>query len=405
MLVRLLSIGDIGVSDGMMHIGDEAMFEALRDEMRARGVELIAVSAEPAESADRYGIDAVPRIGFAGLSRDAADARMREVVAAAKHPSSLGTDDSAREIIDAVSATDGVVIAGGGNLASRWPVHIYERVTLAAIASELGRPVVVTGQTLGPDLIDADRALLAPALRAARLVGVRETRSLALAADLGVAARVGVDDASFLGDRDPGTDDEPDASAPPSGVLVSLSLALGGAQRDETVARLARLIDHAAELTGEPVAFHAHFGPLDPISPARGDAVLHDEVRARMTSPSRVIPTGDPRAAARLARSSALLITGRYHPAVFAAPAGVPVVGLVADDYTRIKQLGVLAHWGQDGVAPLADADAFGGAVLERVWSSRARIAEAAAEREPRNRAEAALWWDAVADAERRSTE
>ena len=31
--------------------------------------------------------------------------------------------------------------------------------------------------------------------------------------------------------------------------------------------------------------------------------------------------TGDPRAAARLARSSALLITGRYHPAVFAAPA------------------------------------------------------------------------------------
>ena len=62
MLVRLLSLGDIGVSDGMMHIGDEAMFEALRDEMRARGAELIAVSAEPAESADRYGIDAVPRI-------------------------------------------------------------------------------------------------------------------------------------------------------------------------------------------------------------------------------------------------------------------------------------------------------------------------------------------------------
>ena len=71
MLVRLLSIGDIGVSDGMMHIGDEAMFEALRDEMLARGVELVAVSSEPAESADRYGIAAVSRVGFAGLSRDA----------------------------------------------------------------------------------------------------------------------------------------------------------------------------------------------------------------------------------------------------------------------------------------------------------------------------------------------
>ena len=405
MLVRLLSIGDIGVSDGMMHIGDEAMFEALRDEMLARGVELVAVSSEPAESADRYGIAAVSRVGFAGLSRDAADARMRQVVAAAKHPSSLDPDDPAREVIGAVDATDGVVIAGGGNLASRWPVHIYERVTLAAIAGELGRPVVVTGQTLGPDLIDADRALISRALRSARHVGVRETTSLALADDLGVEARLGVDDASFLGGRDPRPNDGPDVSAPPSGVLVSLSLALGGAPRDETVARIARLIDQAADLTGEPVAFHAHFGPLDPVSPPRGDAVLHEEVRARMATPSRVVPTGDPRAAARLARSSALLITGRYHPAVFAAPAGVPVVGFVTDDYTRIKQLGVLAHWGQDGVAPIADADASGVTVLDRVWSSRARLAEAAADREPRNRAEASRWWDTVVAAGRRSTE
>jgi polysaccharide pyruvyl transferase WcaK-like protein len=120
-----------------------------------------------------------------------------------------------------------------------------------------------------------------------------------------------------------------------------------------------------------------------------------------MNAPSRVIPTGDPRAAARLARSSALLITGRYHPAVFAAPAGVPIVGLVADDYTRIKQLGVLGHWSQDGVAPLSDADGAGIAALDRVWASRHEIAEAAAEREPRNRAEAAQWWDTVASVAR----
>ncbi len=399
MLVRLLSIGDIGVSDGMMHIGDEAMVEALRDEMHARGVELVAVSAEPAESAARYGVDAVPRIGFAVLNRDDAEDRMREVVAAAKHPSLLGTDDPARAVIEAIADTDGVVVAGGGNLASRWPVHIYERATLARIAGELGRPVVITGQTFGPDLEPHDRTLLSRALQNARLVGVREKTSLALARELGVVARLGVDDASFLGDRDPGADE--DADAPRSGVLVSLSLSLGGAPRDETVAGIARLVDRAAELTGESVAFHAHFGRLDSAAPARGDAVLHDEVRAQMSAPSRVIPTGDPRAAARLARSSALLITGRYHPAVFAAPAGVPIVGLVADDYTRIKQLGVLGHWGQDGIAPLADTAGAGAAVLDQVWSARERIADAAAEREPRNRAEAALWWDRVANVER----
>lgn len=404
MLVRLLSIGDIGVFDDMMHIGDEAMFEALRDEMRLRDVRLVAVSSEPAESAERYGVDTVPRVGFAGLSRDAAEDRMRRVTAAAKRPSSLAADDPAHAVIDAVANTDGVVIAGGGNLASRWPVHIYERVTLAAIARAFGRPVVVTGQTLGPDLVGADRTLLSHALREADLVGVRETSSLALARELGVEARLGVDDASFLGDRDSGAGEGPDALGPRSGVLVSLSLALGGAPRDETVLRIARLVDRAAEITGEPVAFHAHFGPLDPSAPARGDAVLHDEVRARMTTPSRVIPTGDPRAAARLARSSALLITGRYHPAVFAAPAGVPIVGLVADDYTRIKQLGVLGHWGQDGVAPLSDADGEGVAVLGSVWAARERIATQAAAREPQNRAEASRWWDTIANVGRRST-
>lgn len=393
MLVRLLSIGDIGVIDGMMHIGDEAMFEALRDEMLARGVDLVAVSSDPAESAERYGVSAVSRIGFTGLSRADATARMRQVVDAAKQPSSLPADDPARAVIDAVAATDGVVVAGGGNLASRWPVHIYERATLAAIAGELGLPVAVTGQTFGPDLIDVDRALLSHTLRDARLVGVRETTSLALARDLGIEARIGVDDASFLGDRD----GDSDASASRSGVLVSLSLSLGDAPREQAVARIARLIDDAAALTGEPVAFHAHFGPLDPHSPPRGDAVLHDEVRQRMITPSTVIPTGDPRAAARLARSAALLVTGRYHPAVFAAPAGVPVVGLVVDDYTRVKQLGVLSHWGQAGVAPLAEADSAGREVLLRVWAARERIADDAAARMSAHRTHASVWWDAIA--------
>ena len=393
MLVRLLSIGDIGVLDGMMHIGDEAMFEALRDEMAMRDVGLVAVSSAPTESADRYGVPSVRNVGFRGLSRAAATERMRLVIDAAKRPSALETDDPAREVIDAVAGTDGVVVAGGGNLASRWSAHVFERATLAGIAGALGRPVVVTGQTLGPDLDPEDRAVLSPAFRAARLVGVRESASYALARELGVEARLGVDDASFLGDRDSDVDE----SGARRGVLVSLSLSLGDLPRPQAVARLARLIDEAAALTGEAVAFHAHFGALDPGAQPRGDAILHDEVRERMSARSEVIPTGDPRAAARLARSSALLITGRYHPAVFAAPAGVPIVGLTSDDYTRIKQLGALAHWGQHGVAALGAADTDGTATLRRVWHDRAAISAAAEARMPANRAEASAWWDSVA--------
>jgi polysaccharide pyruvyl transferase WcaK-like protein len=388
--MRVVALGDVGVIDDMMHIGDEAMFQAVTEELRARGIDVVAVSSAPAETSARHRVDAVPRIRFDGLDRAESEARLAAVLAAAEGTGSLAVDDPARKVIAAVAAADGVVIAGGGNLASTWPLHVYERAALAGMAARLGRPIAVSGQTLGPDLRGRDRGLVAELLAAARLVGVRESTSSGLARDLGVDARLGVDDASFVG-LAPG-----DSLPGGTGVLVSLSLSLGRAPRTETVERVARLVDAAAELVGGPVRFHAHYGPLTGTQP-RGDAVLHEEVRARMRVPSSVVPTGDVGEAATLARSSALLITGRYHPAVFAAPAGVPVLGLVTDDYTTVKQRGALAHWGQDATVPIAAADTDGIPRLEALWGDRARVAEAARERLPHHRADARAWWDAVA--------
>lgn len=394
MLVRLLAIGDIGVRDSMMHIGDEAMFEALCTEMRARGVDVVAVSGAPSESSARYGVDAVARLGFEGLDRPAAEARFAEVTGAATSLRRLAADDPARRVIQAVQNADAVAVAGGGNLASRWPAHVYERAALARLAGTLGRPVIVSGQTLGPDLVGRDRELVGGMLRGAHRAGVRERASLGLASVLGVRARLGVDDASFLA---------PSSETPGRYpfVLVSLSLSLGGAPRAETVARIARLVDEAALRSGGAVRFHAHFGPLDRGAGPRGDEVLHDEVRERMSVPSEVVPTGDARDAAALARGAALLITGRYHPAVFAAPAGVPVLGLVTDDYTTIKQRGALLHWGQSDVVAITAADTAGREALDSLWSRRAQIADEAASRIDAHRAEAAAWWDAMAEVAR----
>lgn len=389
--MRVVALGDVGVVDDMMHIGDEAMFQAATEELRARGVDVVAVSSAPSETAARHGVDAVPRIGFGGLDRAESESRLAAVLAAAEGGGTMAADDPARAVIAAVADADGVLIAGGGNLASRWPLHVYERAALAGIADRLGRPAVVSGQTLGPDLDRRDRELVAGLLASARLVGVRESTSRELAGRLGVTARLGVDDASFVGLEQAGR------SPAGSGVLVSLSLSLGRAGRAETVARVAALTDAAADLVGGRVRFHAHFGPLTGAEP-RGDAVLHEEVRARMRAPSDVVPTGDVEKAASLARSSALLITGRYHPAVFAAPAGVPVLGLVTDDYTAVKQRGALAHWGQDSLVTISSADTAGIPGLGALWTDRERVAAAAEERMPRHRADAGAWWDAVAD-------
>lgn len=387
--MRVVTLGDVGVIEDMMHIGDEAMFRAARDELGARGATVTAVSSVPDETTERYGVDAVPRIRFDGLDREASEQRLAAVLATAGGEDALPADDPARAVIAAVRDADGVLIAGGGNLASTWPLHVYERAALGGIAEVLGRPLVVSGQTFGPDLRGRDRELVGRLLASARLVGAREAASQALADDLGVAARLGVDDASFV---------RGDAAAQAGGVLVSLSLSLGGADRTEVVAGVAALADAAAEVTGASVRFHAHFGPLTGTTP-RGDAVLHEEVRAAMRVPSSVVPTGDVPAAAALAREAAVLITGRYHPAVFAAPAGVPVLGLVTDGYTAVKQRGALAHWGQQATVPITAAGGDGIRDLRTLWADRERIRAAAAERSPAHRAAFAAWWDDAADA------
>lgn len=393
--MTVLMIGDIGVLAGMFHIGDEAMFEAARDELGARGVSVLGISSAPSESAARYGIPAIGRLGFVGLDRPAARARAGLLCQAAAGEATLDADDPAQEVLAHLESATGVLNAGGGNLASRWPVHIDERATLAAMARARGLPVVVTGQTFGPDLDGSDIDILAEMLRAAALVSVREPDSAALVRGWGTTPELGVDDASFLG-LDPIPTPAGDESAPePGGVLVSLSGWFAGRPADVVEARIAGLADAAAATVG-PVSFHAHFGPVDPEAPPAGDASLHERVRARMTQSSRVIPTGDSSGAARLARSASLLITSRYHPAVFAAPAGVPVMGLSADRYTRIKLGGVLGHWSQDAVVDMDDlADAPGH--LERLWARRAHVAAAAADRMPRHRDAARQWWDRVA--------
>lgn len=388
----VLIIGDVGVLDGTFHIGDEAMFEVAVDELVQRGLAPVGVSSNPTETAARYGIPAVGRLGFAGLDRAQAARRAEHLLAVGAGTAELEPEDPAREVLAALDGARMLVNAGGGNLATRWHSHVFERSALAGLARQKGLPVVVTGQTLGPDLDPPDDQIVARMLREAALVGVREPDTAALVASWGLAATLTVDDASFLGF---GEGDAAGAEASRAAVVVSLSGWFAGRPADEVEQRIAALADAAARTVG-PVAFHAHFGPLDPAAPARGDAALHERIRHRMSEPSTVIPTGTSRDAAALVRGADLLITGRYHPAVFAAPAGTPVLALSADRYTRIKLGGALGHWGQTGVLDLDDLPEAPQRLTTLLADSTA-IRDEAAARGPRLRAASRAWWDRVA--------
>ncbi|GLK16053.1 polysaccharide pyruvyl transferase family protein [Herbiconiux flava] len=406
--MRLVLIGDVGVVDDMIHIGDEAMFDEALHQLRQRGATAVtAISADPAETASRYGVDAVARIGFsagATLDRAADGERMRRVVDTARGQGGLlAPGDPALTVIDAVRRSDGVLVCGGGNMASTWPLHIFERATLGAVAQALGRPLVVSGQTIGPELTASDGSLVASLLSSTAVTGLREPSSYALCRDLGVPEellRATVDDASFVGDR---ASVAAPALADPY-CAVTFSTHLNGASRDLFADSAARLLDEVALSTGLAIVFVAHFGSLL-ADEVRGDSVLHQAVAERMRVPSSAVVPPDSVSAAGLARQASLVLTSRYHPAVFAVSGGVPTVGIAVDEYTTVKLTGALGNLGQDAVLQLDEVlDGTGSAAsrvaadrVAAVWGDRAGIRSRGLARAEAARASSAAWWDELA--------
>lgn len=403
--MRIVTIGDVGVLDGMVHVGDEAMFHEATVQLRARGATITGVSSNPAETAERYGIDAVPAVGFhpatTGGRLGQRERRARVLSAVDGGAGHLPQDDPAWQLIEAVRAADGVLVAGGGNMASLWPMHVYERNTLGLIARRFGKPLVVSGQTIGPVLDGEDRELVTELLDAAALVGLREGASLELVRSLGVdpAKTVGtVDDASFLAaDAAPPAGDS--TASPTPYLAVSLSAHVGDADRETFAAAVARLLDRVAGEAGLEVVFLAHWASLDPAE-ERGDSLLHRAVLDRLAVPARVEPTTDSPAAARFARGAALHLTSRYHPAVFAVAGGVPTVGLAVDDYTTIKLTGALGNFGQSSV--VSAGQLLSGEAEEvalATWAGRDEVRAAWARSLDGTRAASSAWWDRVAAA------
>lgn len=381
--MRVVALGDIGVTDGMIHIGDEAMFESAVKQLRARGVdEFVGVSVNPADTSQRYGIESIQRIGFAP-GTEAAEQRLARILALEPE-----AGDPAQAVIDAVRRADGVLVTGGGNLSSLWPSHVYERAALAGIAQALGKPFVISGQTLGPALDGDDRTKVAALLASARLAGVREPDSAALAAALGIpGVRQLVDDASFLID---------DAATPGDYCAVTLANHVGAADRGAFESRAAELLDRIAATTGLRIIFSAHFAAIDRAE-SRGDSAMHARVAAHMSAPWSIEPTTDSAASARFARNAGLVVSSRYHPTVFAVAAGVPTIGIHVDDYTQTKLTGALGNFGQSSLvsaAALVGGEAAQG--VERAWEQRdiTRTRDHSAAR-----ASSGLWWDDVAAA------
>lgn len=254
------------------------------------------------------------------------------------------------EFADAIAAMDAVVVSGGGNLNSRFGWLLYERASVALVAEYAGVPLFVTGQSLGPVLNPEDAQVLERMLRTARSVTVRESSSLAWCRERDIDARLSVDDAT----------DYPVAS--PARTLhyaegISASQALNELPEhyvcvtvnectDQQAQQIARLLDGMWREHGYAPVFLSHFG--DPQNPESGDIQAHQRIAERLSpsTPATLLPILHADQSITVHRAAAFTLTSRYHPAVFSAAAGIPVLALIPDAFTQMRVGGALSLYG-----------------------------------------------------------
>ena len=254
------------------------------------------------------------------------------------------------EFADAIAAMDAVVVSGGGNLNSRYGWLLYERAAAVRAAEHAGVPVYVTGQSLGPVLNPEDAQVLERMLRTARSVTVREHSSLAWCRERGIDARLSVDDAT----------DYPVAS--PARTLHYAEGVSAGQALDELPERyvcvtvnecteqqaqqLARLLDGMWREHGYAPVFLSHFG--DPQNPESGDIQVHQRIAEQLSpsTPATLLPILHADQSITVHCGAAFTLTSRYHPAVFSAAAGIPVLALVPDAFTQMRVGGALNLYG-----------------------------------------------------------
>ncbi|WP_342372361.1 S-layer homology domain-containing protein [Propioniciclava soli] len=388
--MRVAIQGDIG--QPVYHVGDEAMVHGALDKLGARGVTDVVLLTRDLDHTRRHfgpGVDVARTLVFPWppVDRERYLAEIKAVMAG--QPDVLPAHDQVFGVIETLRGVDALFIAGGGNMNSRYGWLLYERAAMAHIAVALGKQVVIGGQTLGPELSDADRSTLANLLRNASLVGLREDASLRLARELTPdhpGLRPCFDDASEL--PDPPVPVPERRPAP----LAATFAAPEGVERDAAARAYARLLDAAARRVGAPVLFVPHMA-----TPGEGDGdeAFHAEIAAHLTVGHELAPVASALESAAVAARARGVLTSRYHPVVFALSDGVSVLAVVPDEYGRVRIEGAFGRVGREpAVIGLDDLIA-----APTVRSSWLAPLERSATPAPHLATVHAQWWDDVAHA------
>jgi polysaccharide pyruvyl transferase WcaK-like protein len=246
---------------------------------------------------------------------------------------------AARRFVEFLESVDLIVAAGAGNVADAFAAHAVCSLLMMHRARQIGIPVVMLGQGLGPVAGRQLLAVMREVMPQLNLLAVRDRAvSLALAKSVGV-----------LPERLVVTGD--DAIAPaflarPSclGTMLGVNLRVApySGLRDDHARQL-------AEVIGPATAQHKMAALAVPIRTATHGVSDLEAVRPIMAQCSQVEdstrPIEHPRDVIELIARCRVVVTGSYHAGVFALAQGVPVVAVSATPYYRAKFKGLSSQF------------------------------------------------------------
>jgi polysaccharide pyruvyl transferase WcaK-like protein/predicted TPR repeat methyltransferase len=268
----------------------------------------------------------------------------------------------------AVSRADLVVSCGGSFLHDLYAPNLNPRLATLHLATRLGKPWVIFGQSIGPLTHPLSRKAVRDVLDGAALVCVRDVASAQVVGDLGVSApiRVGVD-AAVGGRVIPAAG----GNGPLLGVTVRSwhfpGRREGPAYQERYEAAVAQAADRWARATGGQVRFFSNCTSYGGYR--QDDRVAARRVASRMQTDAEVVEAVDLDFATLRGECGAcdLFLGTRMHSLVFATTAGVPAVGIAYED----KTWGWLAQVGLEGRGVSIEDCTGLDELLLRTWAER----------------------------------
>jgi polysaccharide pyruvyl transferase WcaK-like protein/coenzyme F420-reducing hydrogenase beta subunit len=262
----------------------------------------------------------------------------------------FGLTSAQARLLNELNDSDVLFLSGGGYLTGMTLTRLWDNMLLLRLASVLGVPVILSGQTIGVFKDSISRKLARWGLKNASLIylrdpvdSVKDLATLGLTGDWIVST---FDDALFFQGA---TEVQVAALLQESGFYakepyLAVNVHYWGQKPADSRAIMAGMAS-ALDCIHKSTSLQIVFVPM-----VQSDEAAIEEVRAAMNGPSAMPKHGyRPDLAVGLIQNAALCVTMKHHPIIFAMAAAVPTVALAFDDYYQHKNYGAMKIFDQEG--------------------------------------------------------